>query len=124
MNVQRLWTLGVGGKEPIQIDPYDVPGHDVNGIGEIFPQCTAGLMMRVSSSTSSEISDGSSRPFNESGSFDVFRWLPDGGIGYVAHGFIGLQAVGTVIAFLSDNPSTMPTLKGIGHGFSETAFMQ
>ena len=29
---KRAWSIGIGGNEPIQVDPHQVPDHDVDGV--------------------------------------------------------------------------------------------
>ena len=29
---ERAWSIGIGGNEPIEIDPHQVPDHDVDGV--------------------------------------------------------------------------------------------
>ena len=33
VNVERAWSFGIGGDEPIEVDPHEVPDHGINVVG-------------------------------------------------------------------------------------------
>ena len=34
VNEERAWSLGIGGDEPIEVDPHEVPDHDIDAVGQ------------------------------------------------------------------------------------------
>ena len=68
VNVEGARFLRAGGDKPIHVDPKQIPGHGINGIGETLPRSCPWLMMGVSKATASQIGNIVSGPFDESGS--------------------------------------------------------
>ena len=33
VNEERAWSFGIGGDEPIEVDPHEVPDHGINVVG-------------------------------------------------------------------------------------------
>ena len=33
VNVERAWSFGIGGDEPIEVDPHEVPDHGIDVVG-------------------------------------------------------------------------------------------
>ena len=68
VNEERTWSIGVGGDEPIEVDPHYVPDHDINGVWQMLSRLRTMLTKIVGSGTTPEISDGGYGPFDEGGS--------------------------------------------------------
>ena len=66
VNVERAWSLRDGGDEPIHVDPEQKPG--INSERKRLPRTRTWLMNGMGDGTVSQIGNGVSGPFDESGS--------------------------------------------------------
>ena len=68
VNVERARSLRDGGDEPIHVDPEQIPDHGINSERKRLPRTRTWLMNGMDNGTASQIGNGVSGPFDESGS--------------------------------------------------------
>ena len=127
LNVERTVPFGDGGNEPIQVDPEQIPDHGINSERKTLPRTLTWLMDGVSDGTASQISDGVSGHFDETGSLQFGRGYPDRVVVRIVQDFIGsqflLDAVRTVAGLIVAWDATVSALETGFAGFFVTAFV-
>ena len=68
VNVEWAWSFWHGGDEPIHVDPEQIADHGINSERKTLPRTRTWFMNGVGDSTVSQISNGVSGSFDESGS--------------------------------------------------------
>ena len=68
VNVERARSLRDSGDEPIHVDPEQIPDHRINSERKRLPRPRTWLMNGMGDGTVSQIGNGVSGPFDESGS--------------------------------------------------------
>ena len=125
--VERAWSFGDGGDEPIHVDPEQIPDHGINSERKALPRTRTWLMDGMGNGTASQIGNGVSGPFDESGSSLFGRGDPDGIFTRIVQGFIGseffLDALRTVAGVFVIYDATVSALETGFAGFFVTAFV-